>query len=261
MAAPLTKDRVVKWLPHGQKKGLPDGPGWGMMGERSEDMAMEVKPRLPAAPDVAADLALGPDLEEIAQQAADDQQDVVGQRFVDMTLGSVDGTCLEFSGCVFERCIFSQNDVKRQSFVDCIFDHCDLSNMRFERAAFQRVRFQNCRMTGISFGDVVWMNVETKDCHMDYASFSDTKLDRVRLAGCRLRECQFNKVTLSHVTFERLDLTRAQWSFSKLNGMDMRSCEIDGWQVDVGDLRGMRVTAVQAMELSRLLGIVIEDGS
>ncbi len=42
-----------------------------------------------------------------------------------------------------------------------------------------------------------------------------------------------------------------------LAGMDMTTCRIAGWSVSLYDLRGMRVTAAQVLELSGLLGVEI----
>ena len=217
------------------------------------------KERPPLAPELPTELETGADLQNAAEEAATAQQDVMGLRFVESSLGGVAGVCLEFSACVFERCAFRENDVKRVSFVDCVLDHCDLSNMRFDRATFQRVRFQNCRMTGVSFGDAALMNALFQSCAMDYASFSDTKLDRVCLAENRMRESVWASVAMSHVAWVKNDLTRAQWHRTPLKGMDMRTCEVEAWAIDTGDLRGVRVTPLQALELSRLLGLVIED--
>ena len=49
----------------------------------------------------------------------------------------------------------------------------------------------------------------------------------------------------SEITFDA-----ASWSFS--------SCEIQGIGVNIKDLKGLKVNDIQALELSKILGIIIK---
>lgn len=198
-------------------------------------------------------------LQAVAENAIEKMEDVLSHRFVDDALCDISGQILEFSGCSFERCIFSANDMKRMSFVDCVFDKCELSNEQFHRATFQRVRFVNCRMTGIGLSDSALMNVSFEGCMMNYLSAATCKLDRVQLINCQLKESLWSSMKLIKASFEDSNLTKAQWMDTPLKGIDVTTCEIAGWSIDLYDLRGLLVTSIQAVQLSGLLGVTVVD--
>ena len=217
-------------------------------------MAEKWKIAPPAASCAAEDAY---DINGAVRLALEDGEDLYAKRFVAETLEAFDGQALDVSGCVFERCVFGEMDVKRISFADCVFDKCEWSNVRLANATFQRVKFRNCRMTGIEVLHGALMNTVFENCMMDYASFSEAKLDRVTFDGCRLRESIWNEVRMPKARFESTDLTKAQWMRTPLAGQDMSSCNIDGWTVSLFDLRGIKLTAAQVISLSGLLGVEI----
>ena len=196
-------------------------------------------------------------LEETVAQALDEDGDIIGRCFRDETLEAVSGRTLDFSGCRFERCTFGEWELSRLSFVDCVFEKCEWSNARLENCTLQRVEFHHCRLTGAEWLRGTVINVLFDGCMMDYASFSETKLDRVFLRDCRMRESLWADVKLSKARFEGTDLRRAQWIRTPLMGQDMSSCEIGGWNISLFDLKGVKVTAQQLIELSGLLGVEI----
>lgn len=91
----------------------------------------------------------GASLEKAAAEALAAGDDLENMRFLEGELCGLSGKNLDVRGCVFERCRFGENDLKRVSFVDCVFDRCEWSNARLENAALQRVGFRGCRMTGL----------------------------------------------------------------------------------------------------------------
>ena len=50
---------------------------------------------------------------------------------------------------------------------------------------------------------------------------------------------------------------KSQLLHTSLNGMDLRSCELDGFRLAPQDLKGAIVTPEQAMMLAGFLGVVI----
>lgn len=212
-----------------------------------------------AAPVVSAQLTAGESLTEAIERALDEDGDLRGMHFVGETLDTMEGGTLDIFGCVFERCAFAEMDFKRLSFVDCVFDKCEWSNLRMVSATFQRVSFRNCRMTGVEIMRGVLMNTSFDACMLDYASLSETKLDRVSFAECRMRESLWADVKLVKVRFDGADLTRAQWMRTPLFGLDMSTSVIDGWNITLFDLRGVKVTAAQVISLSGLLGVEVVE--
>ena len=196
-------------------------------------------------------------LEMSVEQAIEQNEDLCGRHFKDETLSFAAGQAFDVSNCIFERCTFGELDFKRISFADCIFDKCEWSNVHLSNATFQRVCFQNCRMTGLEMVRGVLMNTAFDSCMMDYLSLSETKLDRALFSDCRIRESLWSEVRMPKVRFENADLCKAQWMRTPLAGVDMSSCVIDGWNISLFDLRGVKLTAAQVISLSGLLGVEI----
>lgn len=226
-------------------------------GERMNDIQRSV----PMQPELPAEVGHHPNFQACAEKALKEHSDVIGFRFSQNVIRSLEGSVLEFEACVFERCTFQECAVKRMSFVDCVFDHCDLSNMRFENVTFQRVLFLTCRMLGMEIGHGAMSNTDMQSCAMDYVGFVNTKMERTRFCHCRLHESLWSRVELRSVVWEQSNLTRAQWDQTSLNGADLTSCVIEGIQIHPQDIRGAIVTSLQAIGLSLLLGIVIRDES
>ena len=94
----------------------------------------------PKPPELPQVLAESSDLQGAVEEALARGEDVLGMRFQDAALQEAAGGPLEFSGCVFQRCRFQGNELKRLCFVDCVLDHCDFSNETLLQSSFQRVR-------------------------------------------------------------------------------------------------------------------------
>lgn len=111
-------------------------------------------------------------------------------------------------------------------------------------------------MTGLEIMRGALMNVAFDGCMLDYASFAECKLDHAVFSDCRLRDSLWSENRLSRVRFDHSDLERAQWARTQLSGgHDHR--RIAGWTVSLTDLRGMKVTAAQVLDLAGLLGVEI----
>lgn len=210
-----------------------------------------------APPALGAGLKHDLSLAQAVAQAIEEDGDVRGRYFSDERLDAIDGSALDFSGCRFERCTFGEWELSRLSFADCVFEKCEWSNACLENCTFQRTAFQHCRLTGMEWLRGVMMNTLFDGCMMDYASLSETRLDRVIFRDCRMRESLWADVKLNKARFDGDDLSRAQWIRTPLNAQDMSSCEIAGWKISLFDLKGVKVTAQQVIELSGLLGVEI----
>ena len=80
----------------------------------------------PEAPAIPAKLREDGELEEIVRQAIRTKDDVEGRRFERQPLEDVNFGVLQFTGCVFEKCVFSDWKMRRLDLVDCVFSHCEM---------------------------------------------------------------------------------------------------------------------------------------
>lgn len=219
-----------------------------------------MKPWTLEAPELPQNLREDLSLTEAAEAALQNGEDVQAARFTQQTLAAMEGVTLQFTGCQFDKCVFEPSRLKRLDFVDCVFNQCELSNFDVPGYALKRVSFIGCRMTGAGFANGAMRDVTFENGMLDYFAVSESKLERVVFMGCPMRESQWSNVKLSRVRFDHDDLTKTQWSFTPLNGIDVTTCRLEGIRVDLYDLRGLRIAPEQAVSLCGLMGVEIVDG-
>ena len=90
--------------------------------------------------------------------------------------------------------------------------------------------------------------------------FSECGFKNVRFERCRLREASLTELRAKKGAFEvsGCDLARAVLFRTPLAGLDLTTCIIEGAALEGPELRGAVVTAQQACELARLLGVIIK---
>lgn len=174
----------------------------------------------PEAPVIPAKLREDGELEEIVRQAIRTKDDMEGRRFERQPLEDVDFGVLQFTGCVFEKCVFSDWEMRRLDLVDCVFSHCEMGNLFFP-------------------------------------AFAICKLERVEFLRSPLRESSWTECRLGRIRLEENDLSRSQWSHTPLKGADVSTCQLDGIRMTPSDLQGLRISAEQALILCGLLGVEI----
>ena len=151
----------------------------------------------------------------------------------------------------------NEEDIDKQSFLDeevellfpkstirnCTFKNCKCSNSNLNHSFFADVKFINCDFSNTDFSDSNFDGSNIKK-----VEFYSSKLDFLVLSLCKLEKAKF----------EDCSLIAATLAGSKLNGIDFRTCVIDGIIVKLEDLKGMIVTEWQALELAKLLEIEIK---
>lgn len=93
---------------------------------------------------------------------------------------------------------------------------------------------------------------------MEFANFTLGKFRGVRFAGGTMRSVGFDECRFERVEFSLCDLTMAEFSRTRLKGLSFVDSDIRGIRVgDTGsfELKGLKVSALQASELARLLGL------
>lgn len=163
---------------------------------------------------------------------------------------------------LFEECTFRDFRMAESHFTDVIFRNCDLSNDFLSGCNFLRVEFIGCRLIGTDFSQGSFRQVGMERCLADYANFSESRFRQFRLHTVMCRDAVFVNCQLDRACFERCDFSRAEFYRTAMKGLDLRNSEIADLRVtSVGsfELRGLRVTSLQALGLARMLGIEIED--
>lgn len=222
---------------------------------------MKRKKKMPIAPEISDKLILCEGLDETLRDSLYEGDDVEGLRFAGIAFDDLVAHRASFRGCVFDKCTFDiACEVDTFDFLDCAFIGCDFAGMSMPKAALQRVSFSGCRAVGMHLSDAYLRNVTFDDCQMSYANFGSAKIYAVCMTRCEMEHATFGYATFEHMAFDGCRLTGAEFFGTKLAGIDLRTCQIDGIVLgDRSELVGAIVTSMQALSLMHLLGIVIED--
>lgn len=219
----------------------------------------------PQLPQLDAEaLAPGPDLYDLfgAEEGFDLDEPAAQDAVIEGGDASyTTGRGAEFRRCVLRHCNFRGARWKNASFQDVIFEHCDFSNARLPESFFQRVQFIGCKLVGADLVGATFRNTAFTDCQLRMSNLNTAKLNLVSLMGCDAREAALQSLPeLKRVTLTDCDLTGAELLGTRLAGVDLTACRIDGVLLSgAAELRGAIVTPLQALALSRLLGIVIKE--
>lgn len=218
------------------------------------------KPMRVAPPVLPAQLEDAIPLEQALSLAQAFEQPVREYQF---TGGSAAGMPLEkteYKACVFRDCRFTGTVLANAWFQNAVFENCDFSGASLMEATLQKVRFVRCKLTGANFTAAVFTDVSLEDCIAQDAVFSEAALKNVLFLRGDFSGAAFWDVRKRSVfRFGECRLERAEFLHTSLNGQDLTGCDITGASFSgEGELRGARVTALQACELAKLLGVIIE---
>lgn len=189
---------------------------------------------------------------------------VEGVRAVGETIDQLfDLTFYELHGLELEHCSFVGTSMAKVSLYDCTLVGCDLSNANLDQAYFARTRLVDCKLEGAQMHKVFFRSTRLKDCMCRYVNLGEAKIEGSSLVGCDLRESFANEVRFARASrLEHCNLERADLFGTRLRDMDVSTCNIAG--IMVGDnhleLRGMRISPHQAVDLVGLLGVKVLDG-
>ena len=158
---------------------------------------------------------------------------------------------------VIEGVSFAGTTLRSARFRDVRFIRCDLSNAVLRGLEASRVEFIDCRLMGMKAIECRMEDILLERCEARYAQFSDGTLRRSEFMETQLTDADFRSTNLENTRWIRSNLSRADLTGAKLKGADLCGAAIDGLIVSAPDVAGAIVSATQAMDLARLLGLVI----
>lgn len=192
-----------------------------------------------------------------------DEQRLVDKKISDLTFDQVDLSGLFFNGCVLDHCKFIGCNLSRASFVNTILNTCDFSNSDLTEAYFSNCKINQSKFMGAALINSVIKNVIIDDSNFRYAVLDQTKFNDLDISQSDFTYTEINECRLKYTTLDTVDFSHASFFKTRLGDLNFTRCTIDGIRVsnDLSELRGMQVSISQAADLSRLMGIVIQDSS
>lgn len=178
---------------------------------------------------------------------------------------AIEGVRRDFTGissCRFVNCNFNGCKFYKLQFSDTVFYNCDLSNISFSGCGFHRVEFTDCKLMGTQLPESLLNHTVFRNCRADYMVVSMSKIRNSLWVDSGLRGAAFDNCALVQSQFCRCQLIEAEFHRTPLKEMDLSDSDIRGIRlsaVPAGELKGATVTSLQALDLARLLGIIIKE--
>ncbi len=197
------------------------------------------------------------DIQKLIDEYKTDGETIENKRFTKIEDIDINAEDVEFEKCIFKDCKI-KGSFEKAVFNDVIFDHCDFSNCLFREGSFIRVEIKNSKMTGCDFSDSRVYHMSSFETIYELANFSNTNLEEVIFDKCDLTSSIFSESKMKNTYFEKSKLIQTQFFRTKLKGIDISTCQLSGIITRIEDIEGIIVSNFQAIELSRLMGIVIK---
>ncbi len=174
-----------------------------------------------------------------------------------------DETCIhDLEGVRFSECTFSSVSFRNAcacEYLDAVFDHCDFSNCDLSESAFVRTVFSHCRLTGTILIKCSMQDVLFDNCTLDYANLSSTRWKTCEMRDCRLDEASLSQCRFRDTDIEHCSFISAEFINTPLKDLDFSDSEISGIMVTKDCIPGVKVSQEQALELAKLLGIIVKE--
>ena len=158
---------------------------------------------------------------------------------------------------IIEGVSFAQAHLRSVRLRDMRFVRCDFSNAVARGLEASRVEFIDCRLIGMKAVECRMEDVLLERCESRYVQLNGGTARCSEFVDTQMQEADLRGVNLENARWIRSNLSQADLTGAKLKGADLRGAEIDKILVGAGDVAGAIVSASQAMELARLLGVVI----
>lgn len=188
----------------------------------------------------------------------DNQDKEISNLYIEDTHVSINLYGYDIEKCIIRNTVLTQSDFSKASITDVVFYNCDLSNCNFSEANLVRVEFVNCKLVGSKFINSLLYNVYMSECVNKYINLSESSIRDCRFVICNLSNSYIESVEFKNTSFSECNLIGAQLFKTKLNKIDFSDSIIEGIVISPDDLKGVIVSEMQALDLSRLLGLVIK---
>ena len=175
-------------------------------------------------------------------------------KFEDIDINAED---MEFEKCIFKNCKIT-GTFEKAVFRDVIFENCDFSNCLMMENSFMRVEIKDSKFVGCNFTDSRLYHLICENSIFQYANFNSATIEDTIFDKSDLTKSFFDNCNFKNVYFENSKLIETSFFKTKLKDIDVSSCEFSGITTSIEDVKGLIVNNFQAIELSKLLGIVIK---
>lgn len=188
------------------------------------------------------------------------EDDVIAyRRFSGICIQEEDLSGISFEHVIFENCRMVHCSFSGGNFTDVIFRSCELSNCDFSSSYFLRTEIQAVKGIGANFNEARLIHVKIADSNFSYANFNEVRMDRFSALQSDFSEAFLTASRLKDTSVHEVCFNKANFYRTSLKGIDLTTCRISGIVIsmEARELKGAVVNMFQAVELAKLLGVVV----
>lgn len=196
-------------------------------------------------------------LKEIIEEAIQNQEDIQHYVWEDKK-ETILAEKLEFFHCHWQNCQCVDSTLTEVSFHQNTFQNCDFSNTDFSGSTFVKTKFVNCKLVGCNFTNCSFFQTQIAGSNCAYANLYSSYQKEVVWSSSNLTSSVISETKFHQVKWQECNLQKAQLFQTILQGIDFTTCDLSGIVVAIPDLKGVKVNEWQAIELAKLMEIIIE---
>lgn len=191
----------------------------------------------------------------LAEELPISQTKILGQDTEGQDFDRIEMKQSIFQGCMFVDCTF-----KKASFIDVFFKDCNFSNSNFSGSYFERCQFISCKCVGCNMSGTSVKHTQMQDVNWQYSYFDQAKLMNVVLNEVDFTEVSISEATLKNFAARGTRFIRNNFFKTMLSGISFVANEFMAPIVSSSpvELRGIKINAMQAVDLASIWGIVVE---
>lgn len=196
-------------------------------------------------------------LQSHIDQARQQDEDIKHIHFENQTMLNADISNVVWEAVQFIKCRFERCDFSNANFYGVSFINCDFSNCIFLDSYWKKTKITNCKGNGSDFSQSHFRECVLSNTSLCYANFSKSAWVGCVIEGCTLKEAFLTEAKLKSFTLKDTVLTCTDFFKTPLKGIDLSDCSIGGIRVSdtFKELRGVKITPVQAMDIIELFGV------
>ena len=114
---------------------------------------------------------------------------------------------------------------------------------------------------GCSFVDIIIKESVATDCNFQYSNFHQSNVQSSEFTRCDFSHGAITSSRHKKMALSACQIVETNFFGTSLAGLDFSDCDMSGLIVSdtLSELRGAVVNPIQAVELAKLLGIVVKE--
>jgi len=198
-------------------------------------------------------------LEDVVTKARLEEETIFDVVFTKEDGENVDMSGVKFENVVFHKCRLINCLFVKTTFYNSVFEDCDLSGCNFTAGYWKSSKIVGSKGSGSNFKLCTFKNFELVEAKFQYGNFINSLWEAAKIIKCELSESCFAETKFRSISFSATNLTKVDFFKTSLKGIDLSTCVIVGLITSdtYYELKGLKVNAMQAVDLSLLLGIKV----